>query len=75
MVHIRPDIADIFSSQSGNKSSLMVILEGYTDYINLYSMYTLRDGRGKDYRYIDDDCRQYIYIRVLRAIRQFNPNY
>lgn len=75
MVHTRPSITDIFSGQSGNEASLLIIMESYKNYINLYSMHTLRDGQGKEYRYMDDDCRQYIYIRVLRAIRQFNPNY
>ena len=75
MVHTHPGIADIISSRSGNENSLLKIMEGYKSYINLYSMYTLRDGQGKEYRYMDDDCRQYIYIRVLSAIRQFNPNY
>ncbi|MCR4435376.1 MAG: helix-turn-helix domain-containing protein [Clostridiales bacterium] len=75
MAHKRPSIAEIFSSRLGDETSLMDILEKYEDYINLYSMYTLKDGRGKECLYLDHDCRQYIYLRVLRAVRQFDPDY
>lgn len=75
MTRNRPGIAEIYTVQMGNKNSLEVILDGYADYISLYSMYSYRDDKNKERRYIDDDCKQYIFARVLKAIRQFNPNY
>lgn len=55
--------SDILSKAiAGDKASMEVILDLYAPLIDRHSMI---------YGYIDEDCRQYIIMRIITTIRKF----
>jgi hypothetical protein len=53
---------------NGEKTALEEILRFYDDYINALATVKGEDAQGKTYRYIDEDLKSRIQLKLIKAI-------
>ena len=56
------------SAVDGEKTALEEILRFYDDYINALATVKGEDAQGKTYRYIDEDLKARIQLKLIKAI-------
>ena len=64
------DLTDelICAAVNGEKTALEEILRFYDDYINALATVKGEDAQGKTYRYIDEDLKARIQLKLIKAI-------
>ncbi|MFR1996112.1 helix-turn-helix domain-containing protein [Ruminococcus sp.] len=58
----------ICAAVNGEKTALEEILRFYDDYINALATVKGEDAQGKTYRYIDEDLKARIQLKLIKAI-------
>ena len=58
----------ICAAVNGEKTALEEILRFYDDYINALATVKGEDAQGKTYRYIDEDLKSRIQLKLIKAI-------
>ena len=58
----------ICAAVDGEKTALEEILRFYDDYINALATVKGEDAQGKTYRYIDEDLKARIQLKLIKAI-------
>ena len=58
----------ICAAVNGEKTALEEILRFYDDYINALATVKVEDSQGKTYRYIDEDLKARIQLKLIKAI-------
>ena len=58
----------ICAAVDGEKTALEEILRFYDDYINALATVKGEDAQGKTYRYIDEDLKSRIQLKLIKAI-------
>ena len=63
----------IIAASNGDSEAMELVLRHYDSYITSLSMRKLRDERGNTYWGIDEDVRDRLRSRLIRAVLTFKP--
>lgn len=63
----------IMAASNGDSEAMELVLRHYDSYITSLSMRKLRDERGNTYWGIDEDVRDRLRSRLIRAVLTFKP--
>ena len=61
----------IIAAQKGDPEAMSIVIHSYDSYIASLSMRKLRDERGNFYYGIDEDIRDRLRSRLMRAVLSF----
>ena len=61
----------IVAATKGNPEAMNIVVQHYESYIASLSMRTLRDERGNTYWGIDEDIRDRLRSKLMRAVLSF----
>lgn len=65
----------IIAAQKGDPEAMSIVVHNYDSYIASLSMRKLRDERGNTYYGIDEDIRDRLRSKLMRAVLNFKVNY
>jgi len=69
------DFDVVMSAKKGNENAIMEILKHYRKFID-YECAKIHSNYGNTHeRYEDEDCKQYVFLKILKAIKDFDPNH
>ena len=60
-------------NQNGDPDAMKIVLQHFSGYISRLSMRKLYDERGNVYYGVDEDIRERLQARLMRAICSFRP--
>ncbi|NJD03138.1 MAG: helix-turn-helix domain-containing protein [Ruminiclostridium sp.] len=68
------DLNVIMKAKRGDEVSIVEILMHYRRFID-YQCTKICGYGNKQERYVDEDCRQFVFLKMLKAIENFDPDY
>lgn len=64
----------ILAASKGDPDAMKIVLQHYQSYIAHLSMQKIRDERGNTYWGIDEDLRQRLQAKLMRAVLNFKAD-
>ncbi len=61
----------IVAATKGDADAMKIVMQHYASYINHLSMTTIRDENGNTYWGIDEDLRDRLQSKLMRAVLSF----
>ena len=65
----------ILAASKGDPDAMKIVLQHYQSYIAHLSMQKIRDENGNTYWGIDEDLRQRLQAKLMRAVLNFKADY
>ena len=65
----------ILAATEGDPDAMKIVLQHYQSYIAHLSMQKIRDENGNTYWGIDEDLRQRLQAKLMRAVLNFKADY
>lgn len=65
----------ILAASEGDPDAMKIVLQHYQSYIAYLSMQKIRDENGNTYWGIDEDLRQRLQAKLMRAVLNFKADY
>lgn len=69
------DLDMILSAKNGDKTSTAEILFHYKKYIDYLCYKTLKNAGIEQINNLNEDCRQHVFMQLIKAIKKFDPDY
>jgi hypothetical protein len=74
-LHELVDLDVILKAKSGDKASITEILYHFRNYIDYTCNKTLKNAGIDQVSNLNEDCRQHVFMQLIKAIEKFDPDY
>lgn len=74
-MHELVDLNVILKAKNGNKASTAEIFDHFRKYIDFTCYMTLKRAGIEQIFSLSEDCRQHVFMRLMKTIIKFDPDY